>query len=108
MMTATRMNCATGSRTALRPRQSFGACETIGALAKYERGEITPDDFIDYEGEVEVRIGIRKQRNWGDFNLIEITVRRPPTGSSVCGAWRPNEKAPIPEIGARGVKRGLL
>lgn len=47
------------------------ACETIGALVKYERGEITPDDFIDYEGEVEVRIGIRKQRNWGDSNLIE-------------------------------------
>jgi hypothetical protein len=45
------------------------ACEAIGVIATYERGEITPDDLVGHE--LEVRIGVRKQRGWPDSNVIE-------------------------------------
>ncbi len=45
------------------------ACEAVGALHKYEAGEIGQDDFPGHA--VRVRIGIEKKRGWPDRNQIE-------------------------------------
>jgi hypothetical protein len=44
------------------------ACEAVGALAKYEAGEISAADFT---GNVRVKIGTEKRRGWPDRNVIE-------------------------------------
>jgi hypothetical protein len=47
------------------------ACEAVGALARYEAGEITQDDFPGHD--VQVKIGIQKgTRSFpGDRHMIE-------------------------------------
>jgi hypothetical protein len=44
------------------------ACEAVGALAKYEAGEISAADIT---GNVRVKIGTEKRRGWPDRNVIE-------------------------------------
>jgi hypothetical protein len=45
------------------------ACEAVGALAKYEAGEIEQDDFPGHA--VRVKVGIEKKRGYPDRNVIE-------------------------------------
>lgn len=44
------------------------ACEAVGALARYESGEIVQADFPGHD--VRVKIGIEKKRGYPDRNLI--------------------------------------
>ena len=48
------------------------ACEAVGALAKYEAGEVTAADFPGHA--VRVRVGIEKKRGYPDRNVIEDYV----------------------------------
>lgn len=45
------------------------ACEAVGALAKYESGDISATDFAG--SNVRVKIGTEKRRGWPDRNIIE-------------------------------------
>jgi len=45
------------------------ACEAVGALARYDAGEIAAADFPGQA--VRVRIGVEKRRGWPDRNVIE-------------------------------------
>jgi hypothetical protein len=60
------------TNTALGAAKLRHACEAVGAavgaLAKYEAGEITAADFT---GNVRVKIGTEKRRGWPDRNVIE-------------------------------------
>jgi hypothetical protein len=45
------------------------ACAAVGALGKYEAGEISPADFVGHV--CLLKIGIEKRRGWPDRNVIE-------------------------------------
>jgi hypothetical protein len=45
------------------------ACAAVGALAKYEAGEIAAADFPGHV--CRLRIGVEKRRGWPDRNVIE-------------------------------------
>jgi hypothetical protein len=45
------------------------ACEAVGALARYESGEIGQADFPGHD--VRVKLGIEKRRGYPDRNVIE-------------------------------------
>jgi len=44
------------------------ACAAVGAISKYESGDISAADFT---GRVQVKIGTEKRRGWPDRNCIE-------------------------------------
>jgi hypothetical protein len=45
------------------------AAEAVGALAQYEAGELSPDDFLGRA--VRVKVGVEKRRSYPDRNAIE-------------------------------------
>jgi hypothetical protein len=45
------------------------ACEAVGALNRYNSGEISPSDFVGHT--VRVKIGIEKRRGYAPRNIIE-------------------------------------
>lgn len=45
------------------------ACEAVGAISKYESGDISASDFAGRN--VRVKIGTEKRRGWPDRNVIE-------------------------------------
>jgi hypothetical protein len=46
------------------------ACEGVGALERFEAGEIAPEDFVN-PGAVRVKLGVEKKRGYPDRNVIE-------------------------------------
>lgn len=57
------------TNTALGAAKLRHACEAVGALAKYEAGEVQQDDFPGHT--VRVKVGIEKKRGYPDRNVIE-------------------------------------
>lgn len=57
------------TNTALGAAKLRHACAAVGALAKYEAGEIGQADFPGHT--VRVKIGIKKTRGYPDSNVIE-------------------------------------
>jgi hypothetical protein len=65
--------------TALGAAKLRHACEAVGALDRYESGEITQDDFPGHD--VQVKIIIEKRRGFPDQN--RIVDYRPATAGRV-------------------------
>jgi hypothetical protein len=59
----------------LLPTSKLGAfkfrrcCEAVGAMAEYQAGSISAEDFPG--NDVRVKLGVRKQRGYPDSNVIE-------------------------------------
>ena len=51
------------------------ACEAVGALGKYEAGEISAADFPGHA--CRVRVGVEKRRGYPDRNIIEDYAASP-------------------------------
>ena len=61
------------------------ACEAVGALDRYNAGEISASDFLGHT--VRVKIGVEKKRGYAPRNIIEDYRPHPTPASSACARW---------------------